>query len=81
MSTTPLSKTQQTMLVVLRTLIGWHFLYEGYTKLLSPAWGQNGVPIRAVVVGRVSESGDGTARAALPLDGKRIVDRLARSRR
>ena len=45
MSTTPLSKTQQTMLVVLRTLIGWHFLYEGYTKLLSPAWGQNGVPI------------------------------------
>ena len=45
MSTTLLSKTQQTMLVVLRTFIGWHFLYEGYTKLLSPAWGQNGVPI------------------------------------
>jgi thiosulfate dehydrogenase [quinone] large subunit len=45
MSTTLLSKTQQTMLVVLRTLIGWHFLYEGYTKLLFPAWGQNGVPI------------------------------------
>lgn len=45
MSTTLLSKTQQTMLVVLRTLIGWHFLYEGYTKLLAPAWGQNGVPI------------------------------------
>ena len=45
MSTTLLSKLQQTMLVVLRTLIGWHFLYEGYTKLLSPAWGQNGAPI------------------------------------
>ena len=44
MSTTRLSNSQQTVLVVLRTLIGWHFLYEGYTKLLYPAWGQNGVP-------------------------------------
>jgi thiosulfate dehydrogenase [quinone] large subunit len=33
------------MLVILRTLVGWHFLYEGYTKLLHPAWGQNGVPL------------------------------------
>ena len=40
------------MLVVLRTLVGWHFLYEGYTKLLYPAWGQNGAPVRAVVVCR-----------------------------
>ena len=45
MSTRRFSSLQQTMLVVLRTLVGWHFLYEGYTKLLSPAWGQNGVPI------------------------------------
>jgi thiosulfate dehydrogenase (quinone) large subunit len=45
MSTTHLSNAQQTMLVVLRTLVGWHFLYEGYTKLLYPAWGQNGVPV------------------------------------
>ena len=45
MRTMPLSSLQQTTLVVLRTLIGWHFLYEGYTKLLHPAWGQNGVPL------------------------------------
>jgi thiosulfate dehydrogenase [quinone] large subunit len=45
MSTMPFSKLQQTMLVILRTLVGWHFLYEGYTKLLYPAWGQNGAPV------------------------------------
>src|SRR5918992_1623786 len=37
--------TQQTMLVLLRTLIGWHFLYEGYVKLLRPAWGNDGLPL------------------------------------
>jgi thiosulfate dehydrogenase [quinone] large subunit len=36
---------QRVTLVVLRTLIGWHFLYEGYTKLLQPAWGRAGAPI------------------------------------
>ena len=36
---------QQTSLVILRTLIGWHFLYEGYTKLLHPAWSQAGAPL------------------------------------
>jgi thiosulfate dehydrogenase [quinone] large subunit len=41
-----LSGPQQTTLVVLRTLIGWHFLYEGYTKLLYPAWGQSGAPLQ-----------------------------------
>ena len=41
----PFSRLQQTMLVVLRTLVGWHFAYEGYTKLLYPAWGQNGAPV------------------------------------
>ena len=29
-------------LVVLRTLIGWHFLYEGYFKLWRPAWTRSG---------------------------------------
>jgi thiosulfate dehydrogenase [quinone] large subunit len=38
---------QQFSLVVLRTLIGWHFLYEGYTKLLHPAWGRAGAPAAA----------------------------------
>ncbi len=38
---------QYLALVVLRTLIGWHFLYEGYYKLLRPAWGRDGVPLEA----------------------------------
>ena len=42
-----LSALQQLTLVVLRTLIGWHFLYEGYTKLLQPAWGRAGAPLAA----------------------------------
>ena len=46
MITTPrLSPLQQVSLVVLRTLVGWHFLYEGYTKLLHPAWSQGGAPV------------------------------------
>lgn len=32
------SKSQQFVLVLLRILIGWHFLYEGLLKLLSPSW-------------------------------------------
>jgi thiosulfate dehydrogenase [quinone] large subunit len=45
MSTIRLSAPQQAALVILRTLIGWHFLYEGYTKLLHPAWGADGAPL------------------------------------
>ena len=46
MMTTPrLSPLRQISLVVLRTLVGWHFLYEGYTKLLHPAWSQAGAPL------------------------------------
>ena len=33
-----LSKKQVTVLVTLRLFIGWHFLYEGVTKLYNPAW-------------------------------------------
>ena len=40
-----LSSAQQVALVVLRTLIGWHFLYEGYYKLILPAWGSDGRPL------------------------------------
>ena len=40
-----LSAPQQTWLVILRTLVGWHFLYEGYTKLLHPAWSLAGTPL------------------------------------
>jgi thiosulfate dehydrogenase [quinone] large subunit len=46
------SRTQQVALVLLRTLIGWHFLYEGLVKLLWPAWTRAGVPL-----GRFSSAG------------------------
>ena len=47
MMTTPrLSPLQQVSLVILRPLVGWHFLYEGYTKLLHPAWSQAARPFR-----------------------------------
>lgn len=32
------SKIQLNVLVVLRLLIGWHFLYEGLLKLFNPSW-------------------------------------------
>jgi len=32
------SNTQLTFLVLLRMLIGWHFLYEGLVKVLNPYW-------------------------------------------
>jgi thiosulfate dehydrogenase [quinone] large subunit len=44
MVVTPL---RQFTLILLRTLIGWHFLYEGYTKLLQPAWSRAGAPVTA----------------------------------
>lgn len=41
----PLSAVQQVALVVLRTIIGWHFLYEAYYKWMLPAWSADGVPL------------------------------------
>lgn len=32
------SNTQLGLLVILRVLIGWHFLYEGLSKLVNPDW-------------------------------------------
>ena len=40
-----LSGAQQAALALLRTLIGWHFLYEGYYKLMLPAWSSDGKPL------------------------------------
>jgi thiosulfate dehydrogenase [quinone] large subunit len=40
-----LSPPRQFFLVALRTLIGWHFFYEGYYKLMLPAWSSEGVPL------------------------------------
>jgi thiosulfate dehydrogenase [quinone] large subunit len=42
-----LSRLQQVALVMLRTLIGWHFLYEGYYKLHLPGWSRAGDPLPA----------------------------------
>ena len=44
---TPLSSFQQLALIALRTLIGWHFLYEGYYKLMLPGWSSDGKPLAA----------------------------------
>jgi thiosulfate dehydrogenase (quinone) large subunit len=33
---------QALALVLLRTIIGWHFLYEGYYKLVVPGWSRQG---------------------------------------
>lgn len=33
-----MSSTQLTILVVTRVLIGWHFLYEGVSKIANPNW-------------------------------------------
>jgi len=43
----PYSSFQQVALVVLRTLIGWHFLYEGMYKLRLPGWSPDGTPLPA----------------------------------
>ena len=39
------SRWQGPALVVLRTLVGWHFLYEGYYKLALPGWSPLGAPL------------------------------------
>jgi len=36
------TKRQLSMLVLLRLLIGWHFIYEGIVKLLNPNWSSLG---------------------------------------
>jgi thiosulfate dehydrogenase [quinone] large subunit len=44
-TTTRLSAWQQFALITLRTVIGWHFLYEAYYKITSPAWSPAGGPL------------------------------------
>ncbi len=44
---TALTTFQQTTLILLRTVIGWHFLYEGYFKFRLPAWTPDGQPLAA----------------------------------
>ena len=66
-----LTRGQKIALILLRTLIGWHFLYEGYYKWILPAWGSDGKPI-----GRWSSAGYLNA-AAGPFSG--LFHRLAES--
>jgi thiosulfate dehydrogenase [quinone] large subunit len=40
------SRLEAFSLVLLRTIVGWHFLYEGYYKLVVPAWSRAGDPLR-----------------------------------
>ena len=42
MKTSQFSTGQLTWLSVLRILIGWHFLYEGVTKIFNPEWSAYG---------------------------------------
>ncbi|MBA7559036.1 hypothetical protein ES708_00649 [subsurface metagenome] len=45
--TKTLTTLQQTTLVMLRFLIGWHLLYEGIAKLLNPSWSSAGFLIES----------------------------------
>lgn len=38
----PFTNLQLTTLVVLRIFIGWHLLFEGFSKLLNPGWSSIG---------------------------------------
>ena len=38
MNNTTLNKSQLNVLVFMRILIGWHFLYEGVIKVYNPSW-------------------------------------------
>lgn len=42
-----LTRSQQITLVVLRTVIGWHFAYEGFYKLVLPGWSRGGQIVAA----------------------------------
>ena len=42
MTTLNLSKGSEYAIVLMRLLIGWHFLYEGVLKLFSPNWTAKG---------------------------------------
>ncbi len=42
-----LSSLQMATVVALRVLIGWHFLYEGLSKLTTPGWSAAGYLLQA----------------------------------
>ena len=44
------TKTQGFLLVLLRILIGWHFLYEGVIKAYNPSWTSRGYLLSASIL-------------------------------
>lgn len=42
-----LTSFQRVALILVRTVIGWHFLYEGLYKLLLPGWTRDGARVAA----------------------------------
>jgi thiosulfate dehydrogenase (quinone) large subunit len=44
-TTGQISTAQKVALIVLRTVIGWHFLYEAYFKIVTPSWSPAGNPL------------------------------------
>lgn len=50
MTTQKLSAVQGNTLVLLRVLIGWHFLYEGVIKAYNPSWTSKGYLLSASVL-------------------------------
>ena len=42
MEATTFTRAPMIAITVLRVLVGWHFLYEGLTKLTSPSWSAAG---------------------------------------
>jgi thiosulfate dehydrogenase [quinone] large subunit len=49
MNTHTLTAAQRTTLVLLRVLIGWHFLYEGVIKAYNPSWTSKGYLLSASI--------------------------------
>jgi len=50
MNTTTLTAAQRNSLVLLRVLIGWHFLYEGVIKAYNPSWTAKGYLLSASIL-------------------------------
>ena len=51
-------------LVALRTLVGWHFAYEGYYKLMLPGWAPGGGRLAAFSAEGYLRAASGPAAAA-----------------
>jgi thiosulfate dehydrogenase (quinone) large subunit len=47
MNNSKLTRAQDFVLVLLRVLIGWHFLYEGVIKAYNPSWTSRGYLLSA----------------------------------